>query len=139
MWFPFFLFSCDFIPLYSGYFTTQLVLIVLSFSFFFWCVFSFVVYKEIRFRHTKAELRMTKEMMGEGERGEGWEKNHPQSTPWDFWNAPSSLVKGEVWLTHDMTCLEVRRQPANCCAKDLLFMTIHKIFFFVYQSSLLTF
>ena len=29
---------------------------------------------------------------------------------------------------HDMTCLEVRRQPANCCAKDLLFMTIYKVF-----------
>ena len=52
--------------------------------FIFWCVFSYVVHKEIRFHHTKAELRTAKETMGEGARGEGWENNHLQSTPQDF-------------------------------------------------------
>lgn len=35
------------------------------------------------------------------------EKKPSQLTPWDFWNAPSSLVKGEIWLACDVTCLEV--------------------------------
>lgn len=105
---------------------------------FFWCVFSFAVHKEIRFRHTKAELRTTKETMGEGARGEGWEKNHLQSTPRDF-EMPHPVLWKEKLGLHMIWCVlksDVSQQtvvPKICW----LWLSIN-FFVVVYQSSLLT-
>ena len=105
---------------------------------FFWCVFSFAVHKEIRFRHTKAELRTTKETMGKGARGEGWEKNRLQSTPRDFEMPHPVLWKEKfglhmIWHVLKSDVSQQTVAPKICC----LWLFIN-LFLCVYQSSLLT-
>ena len=46
----------------------------------------------------ETEPMSRQKIMGEGAREEGNENDHLKSTPWDLWNAPSSLVKGVVGL-----------------------------------------
>ena len=60
-----------------------------------------------RFSPAKGEPRTKKKTIGEEAKWEGSDKNLVHSTPWDFCNAPSSLVKGGVSLTRDVTFFEV--------------------------------
>ena len=75
--------------------------------------------------------------MGEGARGEGWEKNHLQSTPRDF-EMPHPVLWKEKLGLHMIWCVlksDISQQtvvPKICC----LWLFIN--FFVVYQSSLLT-
>ena len=46
-----------------------------------------------RFSPAKGEPRTKKKTTGEGAKWDGSDKNLLHSTPWDFWNAPSSLAR----------------------------------------------
>lgn len=65
---------------------------------------------------------------GEG-KGEREKKEPPQLTPWDFWNVPSSLVKEGIWLTRDVTCLEVW-QLSKTTVMHQQFVVYMNVFFY---------
>ena len=74
-----------------------------------------------------AACKSNEKTMGERAREREREKP-PQLTPWDFWNAPSSLVKGGIWLTCDVTCLEVWQLSKTTVT--LIVCSVHVCFFF---------
>lgn len=86
-----------------------------------------------------------KENDGGGGKGEGSEKHLLHTTPWDFWNAFSSLVKGGVsyiWLMPDVTCLilkSVISWHTVTLAKGLLSMTVRCFFFSAFHSNITVF
>ena len=92
-------------------------------GFLFWFLFLARIYT--------AACRSNEKTVGERARERDREREKPpQLTPWDFWNAPSSLVKGGIWLACDVTCLEVWQLSKTTVALMVCSVHVHVCFFF---------
>ena len=95
----------------------------------FWWVVTFVARKVSNSAARKLNWERKGKQWGRGQ-GEKAVRKTACNQPHEILKRPSNLVSIGVWRTHDVTCFEVWRQPANCCSKSSLF-------FFVMQASCL--
>ena len=120
MWFPFFLFSGDFIPLYSGYFTTQLVLIVSSFLFFFGVFFLLRFIKRSDSATQKLNWEWQRKWWGRG-KGEKAGRKTTRSQPLEIFEMPHPVLWKEkfglrmIWHVLKSDVSQQTVVPKICC------------------------